>query len=346
MNEATYRYAYNQNKERIDIQTLTKDVARNNEYLCYSCDEKLIPKLGKIRIHHFSHEKGAGANCSKETYLHKVSKEIFYEVYNKCIANQKEFHIEYEIMNECNYYLKKYKKTCLYCEDRTENLIKYFSNIELQKKDENFIPDLLLYNDNKKEKIYIEIFVTHRVSDDKIESGNRIIEIRIKEESDIELIKQNFLTYKDNRIRFYNIPKKSKMKSDCKGHCKASFEVIYFNEDNEIDFNFFHLNEIGKNNIFNFYILNENDKRDDDLIKMFAAKCAKKKLPVRNCYLCRYHRIIPWRLGISKPYHIPIQCKIKKYRVESMEAENCDKYVLDYRALNGINTSKMDDYNF
>jgi hypothetical protein len=329
MNDIMYKYALTQNKELTDIENLTKINIQNNEYNCISCGEKLIPKLGNIRAHHFAHYESNV--CSKETYLHKLGKMVFYENYIECIDNNFEYNIEYEFTKECNYFSKKYNKICSYKEDQKFNLIEYFPNIKYQKKDGNFIPDLLLIDKNNKNKIFIEIFVTHRVSDEKINSENRIIEIKIKEEKDIELIKQNILSYKDERINFYNI-QKTNVKDNCKGQCKKLFRIIYFDNRGEINFSNFTLSEIENDSILEYYILNDHDEYNNDLIKIFAAKCSKKNLPVKNCNLCRYHMLDKFKQNKEEP----IFCKFLNFICDSMEAENCDSYVQDYKIIDRI----------
>jgi hypothetical protein len=329
MNDIMYKYALTQNNELMDIENLTKVNIKDNEYDCISCGEKLIPKLGNIRAHHFSHYDSN--ICSKETYLHKLGKIVFYINYIKCIENNLEYNIEYEFTKECNYYFKKYNKLCNYQEGQKYNLIKYFPNIEYQKKDNNFIPDLLLIDKNNKNKIYVEIFVTHRVTDEKINSKNRIIEISIKEENDIELIKSNNLSYKDRRISFYNI-QKNNVKDNCNGQCKKIYRIIYLDKAGEINFGDLPLNEIENDNILEYHFLNDQDVYNNDLIKIFAAKCSKKNLPVKNCNLCRYHMLDIYKKNKKEP----IFCKYLNFVCNSMEAEDCESYVYDYKIMNRI----------
>ena len=324
-----YRYALTQEEKLVDIINITKE-NKDNEYICISCGNKLIPKLGSIRIHHFSHFV-KNEICSYETYLHKLGKNIFYENYLKCIENNIEYNIEYQFIKECNHYFKKYNKKCIYREEELFNIQKYFKKIKFQKKDGNFIPDLLLIDENDKNKIFVEIFVTHRVSDEKINSKNRIIEIKLKEEKDVELITKNILSYKDSRVNFYNIQNKY-VKNDCEGKCRKYFNVLFLNNSGEINLDNITLNELENETIIEYYILEENDEYNNDLVKVFAAKCAKKNLPVKNCNICRYHMLDKYKNNKLEP----IYCKYLKFVCSSMEAENCDSYVQDYRIINRI----------
>lgn len=332
MSEIMYKYALTQNNELMDIENLSKINKDNNEYKCISCNEKLIPKLGDINAHHFSHYI-KNTVCSRETYLHKLGKMVFHDYYIECKNKNIEYNIEYEFSKECKYYFKKYSKICSYKEEQKFNLIEFFPNIAYQKKVDNFIPDLLLTDKNNKNQIFIEIFVTHRVTWEKINSKNRIIEINIKNEKDIELIKQNTLSYRDNRINFYNI-QKNIVKSNCNGECRKLFNLIYLNKDCEIKFDKFTLREIGENSIFEFYILNEKEEYNNDLEKMFSAKCSKKNLPIKNCNLCRYNMLDKF----EKNKNEPIYCKFLNFTCNSKEAESCESYVQDYKIINRIET--------
>jgi len=49
---------------------------------------------------------------------------------------------------------------------RKIDITKLFKKIDLEKRDSSFIPDLLLKSE--KEKIYVEIAVTHKCSDEKL----------------------------------------------------------------------------------------------------------------------------------------------------------------------------------
>ena len=112
---------------------LTDEIRKGNKelkkkYTCCNCGGELIARKGKIKAHHFSHK--SEGNCSYESYLHKVSKIKFYEIYTQCLENKKPFYIEY-----------KTKLTCVSCKD-IENI-----NIECELKDKIGRFDLTKYFD-------------------------------------------------------------------------------------------------------------------------------------------------------------------------------------------------------
>jgi hypothetical protein len=73
---------------------------------------------------------------------------------------------------------------------------------------ERFIPDILLTN-GFSDKMYVEIAVSHKASDKKIDSKVQIIEISLLEESDLAVIEAKSLSYKDWRVQLINIEPKS-----------------------------------------------------------------------------------------------------------------------------------------
>ena len=79
-----YKYAIDDVGEVIDIETVDKEATIR--YLCIGCGQELVPKIGEKRQRHFAH-KANTINCSKETYLHKLSKEKLYRYLRFCIIN-------------------------------------------------------------------------------------------------------------------------------------------------------------------------------------------------------------------------------------------------------------------
>ena len=89
-------------------------------------------------------------------------------------------------------------KTCIFynlynCSKKslkTFDLKEFYNNCQEEAPIQNFKADLLLNDITKKYKspILIEILVTHKCSDEKINSGLKIIEIKIDSESDIRTL--------------------------------------------------------------------------------------------------------------------------------------------------------------
>ena len=210
-----YRYAINQNKQIVEIDSIKN---RAGEYICINCKKKMGVRLGQINVHHFYHlpsniyTLNTEHPCTPETYLHKLAKELFFKAY----CNNDAFLLIWESKQICTH-LEKHKG-CTKSLDNTLNLIEKYPYINIEKKDDEFIPDILLSNNND-EKIYLEFAYTHRSSKRKIRSNKQIIEIDISSEKDIELITNSrMINAEQNNISLYNFKNEF---FDCKGNCIA-----------------------------------------------------------------------------------------------------------------------------
>lgn len=70
--------------------------------------------------------------------------------------------------------------------------------------DGEFVPDIMLESKSGRNRVFVEIAVTHPCSDEKRRSCNRIVEIRINREDDLQPIRDHLLTSADSRISFHN----------------------------------------------------------------------------------------------------------------------------------------------
>jgi hypothetical protein len=204
-----YEYGKTKNGDIINISQVNKN--NKEEYFCISCNDKLIPKIGTIREHHFSH-KNKNVVCSKENYFHLLGKHIFFNIYIDCIKNNDPFYIgikEIKCKNNLNH-------KCGNIEIYKYNLLEYFDKIEMEKYNGKFIPDLRLFNKNNNENIFIEIFYSSRVSEKKINSNNRIIEIKIRNKNDLKIIENKIFNEGNDNLRFYNFKHKYDNDEKCK----------------------------------------------------------------------------------------------------------------------------------
>ena len=129
---------------------------------CPSCGGKLIAKKGEKKLHHFAHES---AECSYglETSLHLMAKEI--------IAAAKCFTVPpVRLSNQPAHWGDSSPAT------RVE-----IERVELEKSVDDIVPDLLLYPKNSSKVLSVEIYVTHKVDENKL---SKIIE---KKQSTIEI---------------------------------------------------------------------------------------------------------------------------------------------------------------
>lgn len=213
-----YDYAKNEKGELKHISDVTKDNKNNQKFYCLSCGEEMIAKLGDQKCHHFAHK--SNCSCSNESYLHKLAKCLIKQTFEKSqkfeivllqkqICNQK---------NECKFFSQE---VC--CDSKYEhyNLKEYFDKCEEEKEiidsrnNRKFIADLLLSNSKNGRKLLIEVCVTHQCTNEKKESGLRIIEIPIRDLEDIKRCRSSVWEYTngEKRLRYYNF--KNKLVEPC-----------------------------------------------------------------------------------------------------------------------------------
>lgn len=185
MAEIKYQYAYDENQNLVSIRDITKENRNQHRYSCVGCGNTLLPRAigSKYRRPHFYHKELV--DCSGETYLHKLAKKLIKEKFE----NSEKFEISYPITYICQETNCQFKSTP--CEDRSQvckyDLKQYYDTCTEETEINGFIADLLLTNSKSPNAapILIEICVTHACEDEKRNSGLKIIEIKIKNEDEI-----------------------------------------------------------------------------------------------------------------------------------------------------------------
>lgn len=173
----------------VEIESVSeKD--RRKEYFCISCGAEMLPVLGKKREHYFRH---SGVSCSWDGFIHKYAELRIKEAFD----NSDTFFIPFNRHNRC----LKVEKCFLYsrfCFPQCDGIIdaldlkKWYDTCEVEKEyntgEKKYIADLLLTNSkNEKQKpLFIEIFHTHKSTDDKRNSGIKIIEIKVDSIDDVK----------------------------------------------------------------------------------------------------------------------------------------------------------------
>ena len=160
--------------------------------VCPCCKERLMAKNGGTkRMHHFAHASGVDCEGAYETMLHLLAKERIQDAFMK----HDTFNIEYAYRSYC----RKVKECtffrygdCYEASRKIFNLKKYYDSCgqELPYDTIKRRSDLKIFsksNPNLK-PVYIEFFVTHASEIEKLHSGEKIIEIKIESEEDIDNI--------------------------------------------------------------------------------------------------------------------------------------------------------------
>jgi hypothetical protein len=292
-----YRFAYNSDQEVIDVLELPSDREElSDQYICFGCDNPLIAKTrGEKREKHFAHKNRL--SCNEETYLHRLAKMTFYRTYLDCLENNEKFLIDLTYTKVCRKYEQIVGHSCNRGSlSKTHDLTIFYDSINLETRDDSFIPDLLLYNSkNADQKLYIEIAVTHFLSDEKILSENRIIEIPIETEDDIAKILSKRLTESD--VSFINFDRPSGSVTDAECTCaqkKYYYFIIYDSgkcivDDTtirEIESKIRKVSSAAKYIKLRYF--SDSDHIDRGwLFKDFVEEARKSGFPLKNCLLCR-----------------------------------------------------------
>lgn len=309
-------------------------------YSCVGCGNELIARVnGKVMAPHFAHK--VQVECSGETYLHKLAKTTFYETYQECLEKGEPFTIELEQIKECRKFSGLLLRTCnIGSAKKQYDLTRYYSNIVLEKRDGAFIPDLKLSStSNPDEKIFIEIAVTHFLSQEKEYSGNRIIEIPIEDETDVSKIIKRNLTAADAMFIGFNSGTHAISDSECS--CASSnFYCFYIFKSGKCFLDYGPLSKLHgfylsrKNTLAYSNLFKVTEKEDDyseytgieyryrGLYFTEQASLARKRgVNIKNCFLCRYHGT-NWDAFEGGG----VFCKYLKKQCNSNDAVDCNAF--------------------
>lgn len=230
-----YHSAFLEDKTtRISISEISQENKNVHKYYCIGCGNELVPCMGKVRAKYFRHKVEAeGANCSKETYLHKLGKLMLLEKFHdrtkpfsirlydnqtccrkrdckfydaeRCVTKEKVLQDEIDIRP---HYDSVAVETPLYVKTEGKDIKASFENFEGATK---LIPDLLLYNskrNNLNSAILLEVCYSHKCELAKIESGMRIIEVYVRNEDSIANLMNETFVQEDEEIYIWDKRKK------------------------------------------------------------------------------------------------------------------------------------------
>ncbi len=205
-NNDDFGYALKSDKKTlIHIEEVNEEI-RHDGFFCLSCGEELIPVLGKKRRHHFRHkEKNPNRECYYESYLHKLAKKILLLRFQ----NDDNFNIVLTTKNTCKF-INDCVFDCSKVYQNPTNLKDYYDTATEEGVCGEYRADVLLScsdSSKKRRPIFLEIYVSHLCTSNKIDSGNLIVEFCIRNESDAcQLYKMDFSDL-NPLIRFYNFRK-------------------------------------------------------------------------------------------------------------------------------------------
>lgn len=206
--ELKYPYAIDESNNMIHIASVSEDSRKNSSYRCPNCGGKMQACLGSKNAHYFRHDVQE-QKCGLEGYIHKVAKTIIVNRFN---SPQSSFIIGFSPKRQCKVYDKCEHSdySCLLTPEYREYNLKAQYDLPA-KAEENysdedgiFRPDIILSSSNSSRKpIFIEVYHIHKSSERKVDSGNLIIEVKIKTFEDLKLLETGVLQESDS-IRFLN----------------------------------------------------------------------------------------------------------------------------------------------
>ena len=333
----TYRYAYSASGEVVDVLSLPpRDLSQPVTFTCVGCGQEMIGVVNGLLVDkHFRH-KTATADCGRETYLHKLAKETFLRTYQQCLLDGKPFNIGVSHQQMCSKFNEFMGEACVTLgATKTHDLTKFFDGVRLEKRDGSFVPDLTLTKINDpNQKIYIEIAVTHLSTERKRKSGNRIIEIRIENESDLRIIEGRYLS--EINASFFNFnPTPVDMSPDACACANSDRWCLFIYASGKAHLEKAPLQALEakwrrRPERFAFRLVMPSHhiySEPDFVFKIALRKARRKGQRIQNCFLCKYRRE-NWNRSNDDQ---PIYCLVKKIVCNSNEAVTCKMFREDRR---------------
>lgn len=161
--------------------------------VCPACGDELIARKGQKRMHHFAHRSNEDCEYGYESSLHLAAKDILSRSEKMVIPP---VYVEFPQSGK--------SKELLYLKKEIP-----VDRVELEKRFDDIIPDIVVYSGDK--YFFIEIYVTHPIDDEKLrklkEKNISTIEIdlsKIKREISVEELSDILLKASDRKSWKYN----------------------------------------------------------------------------------------------------------------------------------------------
>ena len=316
----SYRYARGNSGRVIDVSTLCDANRREfSPYICLGCEGELTPNLPKFKSKHFSHRPGS--TCSGETYLHNLAKKLFYDRYSLALAEGRPFNFSFSRPTQCEHYKNELGIICSGSTRHQFDLTKAYRTVVLEKASGDFQPDVTLKSE-RHAPIFIEIAVTHFVTREKIESNEKIIEIKVESEEDLAPILADHISDSLPKIKIYNIRGKPIEGNICSGKCtrKKDFFVVYQNGKVRIATETLeNMARLVPGTVFCALAI-EAEGKDRSAVGKFLTNLRHyyfQGASIKNCLLCKNH-------GIGE--RSATWCRKMTKHVKSNDAASCEYY--------------------
>lgn len=304
--------------------THISDALRSSIYTCPGCKKNLTPVLGENYAKHFRHSEEC---CAVETYLHKCAKEAFFYRYQQALSHEVPISLELERRVSCNgsrlALVRDETLHCLKFVPARYNLTQFFDQAELEKYDKvtGLRPDIMLCDAAGERRCYVEIFVTHPCSQEKIETGIPILEFKVHSAADIQMLLTGSYSIKDTSLRVFNWDPPSQTVDTCTGVCSAGnvvMSVWSLSDSGRLNEQTMRLAEVDLtiNSDVNTWPKSLGGAELADNLRTFLRQADPHSL-FSNCIMCEQAN--RWEDGY-------LQCRSKAKIVPYTEARQCASY--------------------
>ncbi len=215
-----YPYAFDENHNLVFIKDVERDTRHLHSFTCPCCSHPMTPRQGQFNSWHFAH--GEGRPCSSESYIHFTAKEIVARRFND---RKSPFNISLEVERRCSFssVCKEIQNNCRLFPAAVEyDLHEHYDlpavlEVDVVEPDgvTHYRPDVLLRSSNPlREDIFIEIYHNHKSTNNKVESGHRIIEIRIRDMEALRWLETTPSISETKDVQFYGFKRDLKVSPD------------------------------------------------------------------------------------------------------------------------------------
>jgi len=310
-----YLYAFDHQENLIH-----SNQAKSGEiYFCPGCQSRLVLHRGQKYTEHYAHY--SETPCGGETYLHNVAKILFLTSYQSALVNNHPFTIKLSQDIHCRNYISVFSTVCESYEMIDFDLTNFFDHAELEVKFGGFIPDILLSSSKHNEVLFIEIAVTHPCEQNKIDSGNRIIEFSIRDEDDLKILKNNVIIPDNLHVKSYNINPSPRNIPKCIANCESEESILGIDAGGIVrkfkGTRKVLADELDSGGIVAHQVLDTNDNLPEVLVYILK-QATDKGVSIRNCYLCKY---ASFNTNFPRVY-----CLNKTINIPYSEADLCLQY--------------------
>lgn len=320
------KYAFaNCNGNPVHIDDITEDIRSKNTFTCICCNDRMVAHIKGKKKHHFQHFENV--EHDNETYLHMAAKAIFKDTYINALQNKTPIHIDYSENITCNAHFDITNFVCDMGKDHLQHdITKQFTFLEEEVYVGKLKPDIVLKTANN-QHIFIEFHVKHKCSEDKLKSGNRIIELTIKNETDLAELRKQSALKKGKQVRYYNFKTKDKLIDTCSNNgCRTLVDYVLVYKDNSYKIGSdpveYLLQDIFEDKVLDYAMVRDRHFANEyykyrDLLEALQTK----RIFVRNCVNCLYHK--PNDDLHSNKF---VYCDMKKKGVAPDEAHLCYRF--------------------